>query len=381
MGAQEQQLSHLLRLAADALDMPEALYLEVVQKYWEVGEWLGAPESPLQGNFPIIYPQGSALLGTINAPISAVDEYDIDLVCLLQLKRESISQADLKKRIGDRLREHEEYQKLLAEGRRCWILNYKGRFHMDILPAIPDDEGRKDSILITDRELTRWQHSDPKGFAAWFWDRMKVVFDKEKRALAKALQAEIEEVPDWKVKTPLQRSIQLLKRHRDLHFKNDRDDKPVSIIISTLAALSYAGQDDLYSTLLHVVETMPSYIERRKDVYWVANPINDMENFADKWQQHPQRKEKFFAWLTKVHDDLNAASKTRGIQGLTAILGPSFGESVMAKAAKGLGESAYKEGQAGRLSVTAGTGMLSSVGASSVRSHTFYGGMPETESD
>jgi hypothetical protein len=252
---------------------------------------------------------------------------------------------------------------------------------MDILPAIPDGDGRKDSILITDRELTRWQHSDPKGFAVWFWDCMKMAFEEEKKALAKALQAEIQDVPDWKVKTPLQRSIQLLKRHRDLHFKNDRDDKPVSIIISTLAALTYAGQEDLYATLLHAVERMPSHIEKRKDVYWVANPINDMENFADKWQQHPQRKEKFFAWLTKVHDDLTDALRTRGIPGLTAVLGPSFGESVMAKAAKGLGENAYKQGQAGKLSLSAGTGMLSSVGTSNVRSHTFYGGMPETESD
>src|SRR5207249_4880558 len=162
-----------------------------------------------------------------------------------------------------RLKQHGEYRGILEECRRCWTLNFEEQFHMDVLPAIPDDEGRKDSILITDKELIHWQHSDPKGYADWFWTRMKLVFEEEQRALAKALQADIEDVPDWKVKTPLQRSIQLLKRHRDFHFKKDQEDKPVSIIISTLAAQVYTGQASLFEALVHIVRSMPAYIEKR----------------------------------------------------------------------------------------------------------------------
>jgi hypothetical protein len=377
----EEQLSQLLRLAAEALDMPDVLYLEAVRQYEEVGEWLGALTSPLQDNSPAIYPQGSAILGTINAPLLATDEYDIDLVCLLQLVRQSISQKELKKRVGDRLRQNEGYRKVLAEGRRCWTLNFKGRFHMDVLPAIPDDEGRRESILITDKELTRWQHSDPKGYAAWFWERMRVVFEEEKRALAKAMQADIEDVPDWKIKTPLQRSVQLLKRHRDVHFQSDHDDKPVSIIISTLAARAYTGQVDLYDALVQIVCEMPNFIENRNGVYWVANPVNDAENFADKWKHHPQRRDKCFAWLKKVHADLITALEKRGISEITATLGASFGQSVMVKAAKGLGDAVYQQRRDGKLRMAAGTGVLSSVGITSVRSHTFHGGVDETKSD
>lgn len=39
-------------------------------------------------------------------------------------------------------------------------------------------------------------------------------------------------------KTPLQRAVQILKRHRDIMFAGD-EDKPVSIIITTLAAKAY----------------------------------------------------------------------------------------------------------------------------------------------
>lgn len=266
-GAREDQLGQVLRLAAEALDMPEGLYQEAKQKYEEVGLWLGAVSSSLNSSLPEIYPQGSFRLGTMIRPLTDRDEYDIDLVCLLQLKKQSLSQEELKKRVGDRLKQHGEYRRVLEEGRRCWTLNFQDQFHMDVLPAIPDEEGRKDSILITDKALTHWQHSDPKGYADWFWTRMKVVFEEEKRALAKALQADIEDVPDWKVKTPLQRAIQLLKRHRDFHFQKGQEDKPVSIIISTLATLAYAEQANLFEALADIVRRMPGYIEKRNGVF------------------------------------------------------------------------------------------------------------------
>src|SRR2546428_8293587 len=98
---QEEQMSQLLRLAAEALDMPEHLDKEAVRKYEEVGRYLGSADSPLNSSTPEIYHQGSFRLGTIIRPLTDKDEYDIDLVCLLQIKKESISQKEIKKRVGD----------------------------------------------------------------------------------------------------------------------------------------------------------------------------------------------------------------------------------------------------------------------------------------
>ena len=89
-------------------------------------------------------------------------------------------------------------------------------------------------------------------------------------------------MPAWRVRTPLHRVVQVLKRQRDVMFAADADDKPPSSLITTLAARAYAGQTDLLTATLEVVEAMPRLIERRGDRYWVENPVCDGENFADK---------------------------------------------------------------------------------------------------
>jgi hypothetical protein len=63
--------------------------------------------------------------------------------------------------------------------------------------------------------------------------------------LAEALKANIEDVPEWRVKTPLQRAVQLLKRHRDVYFAGDYENRPISIIITTLAAHAYKNQENV----------------------------------------------------------------------------------------------------------------------------------------
>lgn len=375
----KEQLGRVLHYIADSLDMSAQLQAQAVAKYQDVGRWLADTESPLQGNTPDVYPQGSARLGTLTKPVTDRDEYDIDGVALLQVTKQNISQQELKQRIGHRLKQHPEYRVILVEKRRCWTLNFEDGLHVDVLPAIPDEEGLPESILITDRELTRWQNSNPKGYADWFWSRMKSIFEEERRAIAKALQAEVEAVPDWKVKTPLQRAIQLLKRHRDLHFQHDQDDKPASIIITTLAAWAYEGQTNLLDALARMASTMPDHIESRNGVYWVANPVNGEENFADKWKEHPQRRQKLLTWLNKVTADLKTAGEVPGISEIAHALGASFGSSVAMKAVTRFGDVFAQQRQSGKLWMASGTGMLGVTGTTKVRNHTFYGSMAKTE--
>jgi hypothetical protein len=147
------------------------------------------------------------------------------------------------------------------EGRRCWTLSYTdgAQFHMDILPALPDaqryqatlmEKGHRalasdaglsgQAIAITDKTLPQygqvtedWPQSNPMGYATWFRNRMRVQLTERKKALAECerITAIVDYIPDYKVKTPLQRAIQLLKRHRDCMFADDSEHKPISIII------------------------------------------------------------------------------------------------------------------------------------------------------
>jgi hypothetical protein len=305
-------LNRELQSVAESLDIPPQLAEQAVSTYNDVAEWLGQEDSPLREYFPSIYPQGSFRLGTIVRPADPRGEFDVDLVCRLRISKERTTQADLKKLVGDRLRDSDEYQRLLEERRRCWTLDYPNWFHLDVLPAIPDPEREDSGILITDTALRLWQFSNPIGYSEWFFERMRKVLTEERTVLAKSAGVSIEDIPEWRVRTPLQRAIQLLKRHRDLHFKFEDERRPVSIIITTLAARAYDGERDVESALVKLVRQMPSHIEKRDGKWWVANPAHPDENFADKWNERPERRQAFVTWLERVFSDigLNALSKS-----------------------------------------------------------------------
>jgi hypothetical protein len=58
-----------------------------------------------------------------------------------------------------------------------------------------------------------------------------------------------------------------------------------------------------------MVLTMDRYIERRGDTWWVANPAQPAENFADKWNEEPERMGAFVRWLQTLRAQVAAASR------------------------------------------------------------------------
>jgi hypothetical protein len=333
----------LLDRLAESLDISENQFEMATKHYKSVGEWLNEPDSSIAIHAPDIYLQGSFRLGTVIKPINDADEYDIDLVCeLKKLPKKNVTQKQLKQMVGNRLRENERYWKMIEEGNRCWRLNYSDsvRFHMDILPGIPDNDIHEltgliganlaaGTILITDKELHEWQRSNPSGYAEWFKERMKVQYNTKRLQLAESLRSSVEQVPDYKVKTPLQRAVQLLKRHRDIMFAEDQDDRPISIIISTVAAWSYNDESNLLDAMTNILDGMPRHIERRNGVSWIPNPVNPLENFADKWRKHPQREAKFRQWLQEVRSGLDAALRKSDILQMAEGLKPRFGDRII----------------------------------------------------
>lgn len=346
------QLDQFLLKLAEALDISETHFQEAKDRYEAVGDWLRRDGSDSLASFePDIYPQGSFRLGTVTKPIDDADEYDIDLVCELKnLSKSEITQKQLKQMVGNRLKANETYKRMLnkEEGRRCWTLNYAdgAHFHMDILPSIPENDIFKSRLMrhgvpshltslaisLTDKTLpnfdlidSAWPQSNPRGYAEWFKSRMRVRFEAIRKAMAESLRASMEDVPEYRIKTPLQRVVQILKRHRDIMFQEDTDDKPISIIITTLAAHAYNNEADLLDALINVVDGMPRYILIVNGVTWIANPVNPLENFADKWQEHPQREQKFRGWLRQVRADLTRILKEEDINTVGDILKPKFG--------------------------------------------------------
>ena len=119
--------SRFFEKIAEAIDIPPSKYQDAVDHYQAVGKYLEDGEYPGCAGELSIYPQGSFRLGTVVRPIRDGIEasYDIDLVCELPIEKHWTNPRSVKLMVGNRLKEHGTYRKLLdEEGKRCWTLEY-----------------------------------------------------------------------------------------------------------------------------------------------------------------------------------------------------------------------------------------------------------------
>ena len=94
------QLDEVLGYIADSLDIPKELYQEAGEEYEHLGEWLGADHMSRYRSGAQIYPQGSIRLGTAVCPINEDEDFDIDLVYLREIQKESVTQEQFKNEVG-----------------------------------------------------------------------------------------------------------------------------------------------------------------------------------------------------------------------------------------------------------------------------------------
>ena len=155
-------------------------------------------------------------------------------------------------------------------------------------------------------------------------------------------------------------------------FRTDTEDKPISIIITTLAAKAYKGDANLYDALVNVILSMESYIERDSDGnYVISNPVNEEENFADKWPMHPKRKENFFKWLVQLKKDLRSLQSTTGMD-LQRTLSNSFGQEATMRSFTDFTANKHNEFKSNVTRISE-TGVLGTIGKNLNASNTFYG--------
>lgn len=133
-----------------------------------------------------------------------------------------------------------------------------------------------------------------------------------KRAATESV-ASIDELSTYRWKTPLQRSVQILKRHRDIEFQDDPNSKPASVILTTLAAQAYNGEDDVPTALGSILDRMGDYVLDKRPR--VPNPVNPAEDFADRWCTEVGRclglEDRFWAWLEQAKADFTNLKQSR----------------------------------------------------------------------
>jgi hypothetical protein len=346
-----------LALLLEELEIPASAYERADRRYQSLGEFFGSDRAHSARYSPHIYPQGSFRLGTVIRPLDN-GEYDIDIGCRLRhgISKDTHTQKQLKELVGadmERYRLENGIESPLDEKRRCWRLAYRDEiaFHMDVVPSIPEGVGRRQMLqermraaglditlaarvaqhagAITDNQLLNYEHiqqdwkiSNSEGFALWFESRMRQAQLLLERNAAQ-VGATTDQLPARRWNSPLQAAIRILKRHRDVMYRGHTDSQPISVIITTLAALAYQGEADLEATLAGVLDRMETFV--RASSPRVPNPVNPEEDFADKWSEanyaHLQLEANFRRWLAQAQADFANLRRATTVTLLEATLG------------------------------------------------------------
>jgi len=280
-------------------------------------------------------------MGTVIRPLNDEESYDLDLGCRLRtgITKTTHTQEFLKSLVGRDLEAYRTARRIeneLEEMHRCWRLEYADElsFHLDAVPSIPEEGGQivqlreamvkqgssdflaervtKHAGGITDNRhpayrtiAANWRISNSEGYALWFESRIKLALQLLEKRAFEAKAAKVDDLPTWQWKSPLQQCVQILKRHRDVMFRDNPDGKPISIILTTLAAAAYQGEEALDDALRRILTDMGKYVRQSRPR--VPNPVNPAEDFADKWHDqkyaHLRLEENFWAWLTQAQAD------------------------------------------------------------------------------
>lgn len=117
----------------------------------------------------------------------------------------------------------------------------------------------------------------------------------------------------------------ILKRHRDGMFVDRYDERPISVIITTLAAHAYDGEEKISDALYAILANMDRFIVRDGRTLIIRNPSDPLENFADKWPMHPERQAAFFEWLAQAQHDFGQLSQQVERRRLVESVAPRMG--------------------------------------------------------
>lgn len=338
----------------------------------------------------VVYPQGSFELGTVIKPLNSQEQYDVDLVVLV--KSPNFNAYNLRAEILELLKKHGRYEGDIENKKPCIRIQYSdsAQFHMDIACAkeikstdLSIDIARFDGVSDYYYEL-----SNPKGYIKWFKQVTQLKrFQKEQRVILEKASTEVEELRLSHMRTPLQKAIQILKRHRDIYFsqKHNSDDRPSSIIITTLCAKAYENtygtfdNRNIYLTIVNMLNTFPQYLQLKNGEYYLENPSNPQENFLNKWNSNQNLITAFNSWISQAREDIinnpeqfieNDPNK------LQHVLLESFGEVEVRKALDEYGKAFSEIASNGNLkydSKTANVILGSSLGTA-YNAHTYFGG-------
>lgn len=358
-------VSILERILAEC-DLPPDLYRRALDHYKEKTDYLKT--CPVLCDYEVtLKPQGSTSTGTtVPPPTKRKGDFDVDLLIAIEASRTHFSPRNLHSDIGVHLRK--AYGKDLSRLRLGWQLNdaFEHRMHFDVVPAVRTHHAIHGNILsATVWEQNTWKETNPESYTARFNELAEKMPILESQLIACANSAEpmmnkrahvpkVEQMPAFTpFKKPLQRIVQLTKRHRDMWFlgrpENGLDRKPASIVVTTILWYAYERYviDRVFPNVTSILKVMASALTDEHILlrvpkhngfeYLLPNPTLMDENLVGKWNKAENKRDvaEYFEWAKSYQGFIDALAKEEGRhflnRRLTEGLGADYVQPVLEK--------------------------------------------------
>lgn len=337
----------------NSLQISETMFSNAEEKYISVAKFL--MEKIGGAN---VYTQGSFAIGATTRPYKDGKElsYDIDLI--LEVERNKLEQDgdELLKEVYNILNENVLYKGKLELGEKSITIKYADidgiGFTLDVVPAVKEsidvkeeliavggkEEYINDAVAISSLDKTDkdgWYTATPKGYIKWFEEinfpyKMHLFENMQRDKYGKIVYNSIEEVPYYKIKTPVQEAVQFFKRVRDIYYSKRKqyDKRPISAIITTIVA-SVASRNSNYrltvvDLIMDVIKELktyneynflteeefyvnyPNYVDIKKNngKWEMINPTNPKDNLVDSWNSDKSISKLFFEWLDIIDEEV-----------------------------------------------------------------------------
>lgn len=347
-------LDYLLMDIAIRVQLSDTHYNLAVARAETIQRHIEREGSPLEGRVQLFHAQGSMSIGTTISSRLENDEFDIDLIAVVDLPADTpphlmldVLELAIRGEPGSRYYEKTERRT------RCIQVLY-GDMHLDItpmvrLPHLPEKCGV--IFHAPERRATvedTWVLANPWGFTHHFRERTPaeraflLEFSDRAKAYDRAIHmdAEIEPVPEQEpvhVKSLAVVGLQLAKRFRNVSY-DQRDGRcPPSVMMAKVVA-DNAGQTRTLSEELIFQTTqlrnLLAVAQSRGARVDVRNPTCHDERFTDRWPEDLRAQQLFIDDLDHFIEKLESLRGEADLAKMRKVLADLFGERVALEAVK-----------------------------------------------
>ena len=138
----------------------------------------------------------------------------------------------------------------------------------------------------------------------------------------------------------------------------------------------YTGKENVYELIEKFSKEYVLYLEKDENGnVLIQNPVNENENFADKWPSNPERKEAFFKFMDDLKYDLvtNKVLLEGNIREQADAYKKLFGENMVNKVYENIAQKTREEREKSNMYLKENGNLTTEKTNITVRNHNFYG--------